>query len=68
MKLYRVSCPHTMPGEPEVAQWAGTLDEVAKIKKVFIDDGVKRKDISVENIDVPTSKAELIEWLNAKEV
>ena len=67
MKLYRVS--FNDGDNKEVAKWAGSQDEATKQRMAFMSEhGVKRKDISVENIDVPTSKAELIEWLNTKGV
>jgi|CXWK01.1.fsa_nt_gi ribosomal protein L20A (L18A) len=67
MKLYRVS--FNDGDNKEVAKWVGSQDEATKQRMAFTSEhGVKRKDISVENIDVPTSKAELIEWLNTKEV
>lgn len=59
MKLYKVT--NTVTNK---ATWAGTQSAVVQAKKVFMADGAKRKDLGVEEIDVPTKKDELIEWLN----
>lgn len=68
MKLYRVSFT-TEAGGVETAKWVGSQDEAVKQRMAFMDvHGVKRKSISIEQVDVPTTKAELIEWLNTKKV
>ena len=62
MKLYRVSFT-------DVAKWVGSQDEATKQRMAFMEaHGLKRKEIHIEQIDVPTSKTELIEWLNTKKV
>ena len=67
MKLYRVS--FTDGDNNDVAKWVGSQDEATKQRMAFMSEhGVKRKDVSIENIEVPTTKAELIEWLNTKKV
>lgn len=60
MRLYRVTAlNHTE------ATWAGTQAEVSQRKKELTDLGIKRKDISAEDVEVPMNKADLIGWLNA---
>lgn len=67
MKLYRVS--FTDGDNNDVAKWAGSQDEATKQRMAFMNaHGIKRKSISIESVDVPTTKAELIEWLNTKKV
>ena len=67
MKLYRVS--FNDGDNKEVAKWAGSQDEATKQRMTFMSEhGIKRKDIHIEPVDVPTTKAELIEWLNEKKV
>lgn len=59
MRLYRV----TAAGHGE-ATWAGSQTDVVAAKKVYMEAGAKRKDISVEDVEVPTKKDDLIHWLN----
>lgn len=66
MKLYRVSHPSAVDGEKEVVQWAGTQAGVVQIKKTFMETGIKRKQISTEEIEVPTKKDELVAWLSQR--
>lgn len=68
MKLYRVSKPAETDGGKEVVQWAGRQTDVVAIKKTFMETGIKRKQISVEEIDVPTKKDDLVAWLTERGV
>lgn len=68
MKLYRVSHPSVVDGQKEVVLWAGTQAGVVQIKKTFMETGIKRKQISTEEIDVPTKKDELVAWLSRRGV
>lgn len=62
MKLYKITANQV--GAP-VAQFVGSQAEASKLRKELVSDlGFKRADISTEEVDVPTSKKELIEWLN----
>jgi hypothetical protein len=68
MKLYRVSLI-TEAGGAKTAKWVGSQDEATKQRMALMDAfGLKRKDVHIGQIDVPTTKADLIEWLNAKGV
>lgn len=66
MKLYRVS--YTMNAGEEVVQWAGRQADVVAIKKDWIEGGTKRKQISTEEVEVPTKKEELVSWLSQRGV
>jgi hypothetical protein len=46
-------------------KYAGTQAEVAATKRAWLEDGtLKRKEISVQEVEVPTAKAELIAFIN----
>lgn len=66
MKLYRVSSDKTIDNGKPVIRWAGTQAGVVQAKKDFMAAGLKRKDLSTEEIDVPTKKDELVTWLNER--
>lgn len=68
VNLYRVSHPGVVDGGKEVVQWAGRQADVVAIKKEWIESGIKRKQISTEEIEVPTKKDELVAWLTEHEV
>lgn len=68
MKLYRVSKPAETDGGKEVVQWAGRQADVVAIKKDWIEGGTKRKQISTEEVEVPTKKEELVSWLSQRGV
>lgn len=60
MKFYFVEAK----GDQSVSTWASTLKEVSDAKTSFMEKhAVKRKQISVVEVDVPTSKADLLGWL-----
>lgn len=60
MRLYRV-----ISQTSETSSWAGSQSDVAELKRGMLEDGAKRKEISVEDVEVPTNKASLILWLNS---
>lgn len=66
MKLYRVSSDKTIDNGKPVIRWAGTQAGVVQAKKDFMAAGLKRKELSTEEIDVPTKKDELVAWLNER--
>jgi hypothetical protein len=46
-------------------QFAGSMAEVRTIRDTFVEElGVKKKDVDVEEVDIPTSKTELLPFLN----
>jgi hypothetical protein len=49
---------------PTTKVFCGTQAEVAAQKKAWLDEGAKRKDVSVSEVDVPDDKAGKIEYLN----
>lgn len=57
MKLYLVTA-----GEKH--KWVGSLAACTETKKVYAAEGVKRRDISVLDVEVPTTKQGLLEFLN----
>ena len=59
MKFYFVDAK----GDQSVNTWASPLKEVSAAKAEFMGQGFKRKQISVAEADVPTSKTDLLEWL-----
>ena len=68
MKLYRVSSEVTLDNGKKAIRWAGTQAGVIAVKKEWMGAGMKRKEISTEDIEVPTKKDELVEWLNERGV
>lgn len=60
MKLYRVDAHGKI-------KWVGSQAATAKARKEFTDVGVKRNEITTTEIDVPTRKVELLDWLNEQE-
>ena len=45
--------------------WAVSQADAAAARKVMTTDGFTRKEITTDEVDVPTSKAELLAWLTA---
>lgn len=58
MRLYKVSAPD------QKSKFLGSQAECVTQRKVLLDAGVKRKDMTETTVDVPTDKAGLIQWLN----
>jgi len=66
MRLYKVTAHVGIPAVTKT-RWVGSQSDAASFRKELTDLGAKRKDIETEEVDVPTTKAELIEWLNTQE-
>jgi hypothetical protein len=67
MRLYRLELSNESRAEVSVSdiRWVGTQGQVSTARKdMMATYNVRRSEIEVEEIDVPTSKAELLEWLN----
>mgnify|MGYP003544660126 CR=1 FL=1 len=62
MKLYKTT---VSPGDKTTVSWQGTQADAASVRKRAMDDGAKRKDVTTEDVEVPTDKAGLLAWLNA---
>lgn len=66
MKLYRVSFA---ADAGEVGTWAGTQADASKARTDFMQKyGLKRKEIHIEDVEVPTRKEDLLAWLNERKV
>ena len=68
MKLYRVSSEVTLDNGKKALKWVGTQAGVVATKKEWMAAGMKRKEISAEDIEISTKKDELVEWLNERGV
>ena len=74
MKLYKttVTVVGVVNGTPDVktttTTWNGTQSDASAVRAAAARDGVSRKGINTEPVDVPTDKAGLLEFLNARGV
>lgn len=68
MKLYRIT--YTRPNALAMTvRWAGTQADATHTRMdVMAQDGLKRKEIGIEDIEIPTKKEELLAWLNERSV
>lgn len=68
MRLYKITAknPSAACGELPDSEtvWVGSKSDGVAARKKMTDDGWKRKEIEEVEVDVPTSKVELLEWLN----
>jgi len=68
MKLYKITASRTTT-ETEVdriTSWSGSQADAAKTRKRFNSElKFKRDDITTDEVEVPTNKAGLIDFLNA---
>lgn len=62
MKLYKITATNG-DGDTET-KWAGSQTESAKARKEFMDIGFKRNQLVTEDVEVPTNKDGLLNWLN----
>lgn len=62
MKLYIVDAP--IEGEANITRVVTSQAECASTRAELTGIGVKRKDIDTYEVDVPTTKAELVNFLN----
>lgn len=62
MKLYKV---YVEDGDNTIFHWFGTQAECATKRKALNSEGHKRDEIITNEIEVPTDKKGLLEWLNA---
>lgn len=70
MKLYRLEATiNPDDGEAPFVNWVGTQADVSKTRKQMMKDhGFKRSEIEVEEVEVPTNKVGLLEFLNNNSV
>ena len=68
MKLYRVSgnSDRQFDAKSDFRSviWAGSQSDAAKARKELIENGFKRTELLTEDIDVPTNKEGLLDFLN----
>ena len=67
MRLYKITAtaPDTEPGLPNTRiTWVGSKAEGVQARKKLADDGWKRKEVEEVEVDVPTDKAGLLDFLN----
>jgi hypothetical protein len=64
MKLYRIDAV-TDDGQDTVTKFVGTQAAASAHRKELSDNGFKRKNVTTTELDVPTNKEGLIEFLNA---
>lgn len=70
MKLHKVVCEIPIPpgytGPPIRTFWLSAHGDASKlVTKLVKESGLKRNTFSCYEVDVPTNKASLLEWLNA---
>jgi hypothetical protein len=63
MKLYRI----TGNSDTQSVIWAGSQSDAAKARKELLAQGFKRAEMLTEEVEVPTGKAGLLEFLNGLE-
>lgn len=61
MKLYRIVAAAPTGKE---TRWAGSQADAATARKTFNQTGHKRDAITTEEVEVPTDKKGLLNWLN----
>lgn len=62
MKLYEISIQS--PDEGNVVAWASAMADAKKIAKQMKDEWSASNDAAIKEIDFPTDKAGLLNWLN----
>ena len=62
MKLYIIDAP--IEGEANITRVVTSQAECASTRAEITGLGIKRKDIGTHEVDVPTTKAELVSFLN----
>lgn len=66
MKLYKTTVLASTPNlGPPTTSWQGSQVEAGSVRAAAVSAGSKRKDVSTDQVDVPTDKEGLLAWLNA---
>lgn len=66
MRLYRLTRLSPNPADvPLNTKWVGTQADAASARKTWVTAGAKRDEIVTDEVDVPTDKQGLLEFLNA---
>lgn len=63
MKLYLITT-HDDQGDDQQVKWVASQSDAGATRAQLVKDGFSRKDIKTTGIDVPTTKTELLEFLN----
>jgi hypothetical protein len=64
MKCYKVAVDYK--GEILAVRWAGTQAQSIMTRNTLVAEfEVKKSDVTIESSEIPTSKAELLEFINA---
>jgi len=63
MRLYKLTQSDAGP-EPVRVKWVGTQADAAHTRKDWVKLGAKRDNIETEEIEVPTDKKGLLDFLN----
>ena len=70
MKLYRVSVATSreldVKSDFRSVTWVGSQADAGKTRKALVDNGIKRAEITTEEVDVPTNKEGLLKFLNER--
>lgn len=65
MKLYKqTAVVRDSAGAAQETHWSGSQAEASKQRAEWTRKGVKRAEITTDEVDVPTDKKGLLEWLN----
>lgn len=65
MRLYKITASQVVGEElPAKTQWVGSKADGVAARKALAIEGYRRKDINEVEVDVPTTKTELLAWLN----
>lgn len=65
MKLYKIIANNRPTNGGTDIIWVGSQAEAGSTRKKLVEEGRKRTDLVTEEVDVPTSKQDLLGWLNA---
>jgi hypothetical protein len=62
----RAYCVHTT--EPEIVYFVGSEVEARQFRMRLMEEHkLKRKEITIDLVEIPTGKAELLSWINSRE-
>ncbi len=66
MKVYLVSTDHTNDlNAPKIKQYAGTQQQSKDFKnEVMIEHSLKRDQVNIEQVEIPTAKGPLLDFVN----
>jgi hypothetical protein len=62
MKLYLITATFDEGNTHQT--WGGSQADAAAARKAFLAEGAKRKDLSTYEVEVPTGKTDLLQFLN----